>query len=167
MLEALRLDAMNYESFAMAKEKHLLSSDQEEDCLQYLMAHADAKSVDAKSVSEKSVVITRDLLFEMYGCKLLVYQEKKIPITNPVDVDLETARAESLYYSCRIAESLKICKVEEKMLFFFFIFFSSGDLGCSVGESVINVCLFGLFSGREFCGRRIIFCGASIGGEKK
>jgi hypothetical protein len=94
LVEALRRDPMNYEAFAALKEKHLLTSEQEEE-----VEHCVRKAP-----------LDQTLIWEMYGCKLAVYAPKQIAVTAPLDVDLETARAENLYYSSRTAEALRVCK---------------------------------------------------------
>ncbi len=93
-IEALRRDPMNFEAFATLKEKHLLTSEQEEEVEHFF----------------SSCPLDPDLIWEMYGCKLGVYTPKQIPVAHPLDVDLETARAENLYYSSRTLEALKVCQ---------------------------------------------------------
>jgi hypothetical protein len=97
-IEALRRDPLNYEAFAILKERHLLTSEQEEEVEHCLGACA----------------LDPALAWEMYGCKLSVYSAKQIPAASPLDMDLETARAENLYYGSRTADALHVCQVKSR-----------------------------------------------------
>jgi hypothetical protein len=98
------------------KEKHLLTSEQEDE-VEHCINSCSLDKVwvlflcDVFCSQSRRLNCTKALIWEMYGCKLAVYSPKQIPLSEPLDPDLETARAENLYYSSRTAEALKVCKV--------------------------------------------------------
>lgn len=97
LIEALRSDPFNYEAFATLQEKHLLTAEQQEEVAHVFNRHQGTEC--------------EGMFQELYLCKLNPYVAKEIPRMAPLDIDLETTRAEMLYYQCNTAASLRVCRV--------------------------------------------------------